>query len=140
MDDDHAFARDHIFADVFAVIAAAHFGDEEHLPQLAVDFHITHPDNVIGQKRNRVMTKRQRGKCILYFDRAQNRKPRSGQRPDQSVERLAKVLAITGHQGHLEAHQRINHQPFRADLFHGIEKLLHRFIHRKVDRTIVDDF
>src|SRR5438874_9801004 len=86
VDDDHAFARDHIFADVFAVIAAAHFGDEKHLPQLAIDFHITHPDNVIGQKRNRVMTKRQRGKCILYFDRAQNRKPRSGQRPDQSVE------------------------------------------------------
>ena len=55
MDDDHAFVRDDIFADVFAVIAAAHFDHDHHLAKLAIDLHVTQPDNVIGEKRNRVV-------------------------------------------------------------------------------------
>src|ERR1700680_1764591 len=56
VDDDYALARDDIFSDVFAVIAAAHFDDDHHLPKLSIYFHITQPDNVIGEERNRVMT------------------------------------------------------------------------------------
>src|SRR6185437_17133206 len=70
---DHALVSDNVFANVLAVIATAHFDYDDHLAKLSVDFHITHPDNVIGEKRYRVMTKRQRGKCILHFDRAENR-------------------------------------------------------------------
>jgi hypothetical protein len=62
VDDNHALVRDDIFADVLAVIAAAHFDDDHHLPKLAIDLDITKPDNVIGQKRNRVVAKLQRGK------------------------------------------------------------------------------
>src|ERR1035437_4701473 len=48
VDDDDALVRDDIFADVFAVIAAAQFYHNHHFAKLAVNFHITHPDNVIG--------------------------------------------------------------------------------------------
>src|SRR2546423_1608054 len=43
-DDDDAFAGDDILADVLAVVAAAHFGDDHHLAELAVDLHIPHAD------------------------------------------------------------------------------------------------
>src|ERR1043166_2628173 len=50
VDDDHPFFRDHIFADIFAVIAAAHFNYHYHLAKLPIDFHVTQADNVVGQK------------------------------------------------------------------------------------------
>src|SRR5450759_3783145 len=84
-DDHHALVRDDIFADVFAVIAAAHFDHDHHFAKLAVNFHITHPDNVIGQKRNRILAKGQRGKCILHTNRAENRDPGSIHPPAHSV-------------------------------------------------------
>src|ERR1700686_445265 len=52
MDNDHALVGNDIFAYVLAVIAAAHLDDDHHLAELAVDFHVTQPDNVIGEKRN----------------------------------------------------------------------------------------
>src|SRR6185295_3889873 len=60
VDDYDAFARDDIFTDVLAVITAAHFDDHDHLPKLAIDFHVAKPDNVIGEKRNRVVTELKR--------------------------------------------------------------------------------
>ena len=53
--DDHTLVGDDIFADVLAVIAAAHFDHDHDLAKLAVDVYITQPDNVIGEKRNRVV-------------------------------------------------------------------------------------
>src|ERR1039457_6020444 len=46
-DDHHALVRDDIFADVLAVIPAAHFDHDHHLAQLAVNLHITQADDII---------------------------------------------------------------------------------------------
>ena len=53
-DDDHTLGGDFIFADVLAMVAAAHLDDDHDLAKLAVDLYIPKPDNVIGEKRNRV--------------------------------------------------------------------------------------
>src|SRR5271168_5352013 len=60
VDNHHALAGNDIFADVLAVIAAAHLDDSHHLAKLAIDFHVTQPDNVVGKKRNRIVTELKR--------------------------------------------------------------------------------
>ena len=57
-----AFAGQHqslvgnlIFANVFAVLAVAHFDDCEDAVQHAIEIQVTQPDNVVGQKRNHVV-------------------------------------------------------------------------------------
>src|SRR5471032_3397399 len=140
MDHDHALAGNDIFADVFAVIATTHFDDDHDLSKLAVNFDIAQPDDVIGEERDRIVAEGKSGKRILHFYRAENRNPGPRQLHDHSIKRLAKVLAETRRQRHLKTDKRIDHQSFRADSFDGIEDRLHGFIHRKVERTKVDDF
>src|SRR6266446_1327369 len=48
---------DDVFADILAVIAATHLHDHNDFAKLAVHLDITEPDNVIGEKRNRIVTK-----------------------------------------------------------------------------------
>src|ERR1017187_1523974 len=50
VDHHDAFIRDDIFADILAMVAAAHFYDHHHLPELTVDLHIAKPDNVVGEE------------------------------------------------------------------------------------------
>src|SRR5664280_495230 len=44
MDDHHALVCDNVFADIFTVVAAAHFDDDHHLSKLAIDLDIAKPD------------------------------------------------------------------------------------------------
>src|SRR5471032_339476 len=95
-DDDHALVGDDVFADVLAVIAAAHLDDDHDFAKLAVDLDIAQPDDVIGQERDRIVAEGKSGERVFDFDRAENGDPGSGQRHDHSVERLTKVLAEAG--------------------------------------------
>ncbi len=49
-------AGDLIFADVVAVIAAPHLDDDHDLAKLALDLHVTKPDDIVGEKRDGVGT------------------------------------------------------------------------------------
>jgi len=78
------------------VIAARILTTNMTLRKVAVNLDIRIPDNVIGEKRNRVVTELKLGKGVLHFHRAENGDPGAGQRPDHPVERLAKVARKPG--------------------------------------------
>ena len=69
-DDDHALGGDFIFADIFAMVATAHFDNDHDLAQLAVDAYVPKPDNVIGEKGNRVGTEREFRERLVHLNRA----------------------------------------------------------------------
>jgi hypothetical protein len=54
--DSHTLGGDFIFSDSLAVVATAHLDDDHDLAKLAVDAYVPKPDNVIGEKGNRVST------------------------------------------------------------------------------------
>jgi hypothetical protein len=69
-DDDHTLGGDFIFADVLAVIATAHLDNDHDLAKLAVDAYVPKPDNVIGEKGNRVGTEREFCERLVHLNRA----------------------------------------------------------------------
>jgi hypothetical protein len=48
--DDDAFRGDFVFADLFAVIAAAHFDHHEYFSQFASDFDVAKANDVVGEE------------------------------------------------------------------------------------------
>jgi hypothetical protein len=69
-EDHDPLGGNFIFANVFAVAATAHLDNHKDLAELALDGHIPQPDNVIGEKRNRVGTEWEFGKRLIYLNRA----------------------------------------------------------------------
>ena len=69
-DDDHTLGRDFIFADILAMVATAHLDNDHDLAKLAVDAYVPKPDNVIGQKGNRVGTEREFRERLVHLNRA----------------------------------------------------------------------
>ena len=59
--DDHAFRGDFIFADILAMVTTSHLDNDHDLAKLAVDAYVPKPDDVIGEKGNRVGTEREIG-------------------------------------------------------------------------------
>src|SRR5271170_1459656 len=90
-DDDDTLGGDFIFADILAVVTAAHLDHDHDLAKLAVDAYVPHPDNVIGEKGNRVAAEREFRERLVHFNRAENRHSDSGQGGYHAVERFAKV-------------------------------------------------
>ena len=86
------------------------------------------------------MAQRHGGEGVLHLDGAEDGHSGSRQGPDHPVERLAEIGAEPRCQCHLEADQRIDHQPLGADPFDGVEDGLHGFIHRQVERPEVEHF
>src|ERR1019366_3336290 len=138
--DNHTLGGDFIFADIAAMVAAAHLDNDQDLAKLVADGYIPKPDNVIGEKGNRVGTEREFCERLIHLHRAENRHPDSRQSGDHPIERFAKFRAEAGRQRHLKARQRINHQALRANLCDRVENLVHGFIHREVEGTEVEDF
>ena len=68
--DDHTLGGDFIFADVLAMVATAHLDHDQDLSKLAVDVYVPKPDNVIGEKGNRVGTEREFGERLVHLNRA----------------------------------------------------------------------
>ena len=68
--DDHALGGDFIFANVLAMVATAHFDNDHDLAKLAVDAYVPKPDNVIGEKGNRVSTEREFRERLVHLNRA----------------------------------------------------------------------
>src|ERR1700677_1236641 len=103
--DDHTLGGDFIFTDIFAVVATAHLDDNHDLAKLAVDTYVPKPDNVIGEKGDRVGTEREFRERLIHLNGAQNRHSDSGQSSYHAVERFAKVRAEAGGKRHLKAPQ-----------------------------------
>lgn len=68
--DDHALGGNFIFPDVLAMVATAHLDNDHDLAKLPVDTYVPKPDNVIGEKGNRVGTEREFRERFVYFNRA----------------------------------------------------------------------
>ena len=68
--DDHALGGDFIFPDILAMVATAHLDNDHDLAKLAVDVYVPKPDNVIGEKGNRVGTEREFGERLVHLNRA----------------------------------------------------------------------
>ena len=68
--DDHALGGDFILADILAMVATAHLDHDHDLAQLAFDVYVPQPDNVIGEKGNRVGTEREFGERLVHLNRA----------------------------------------------------------------------
>ncbi len=68
--DDHALGGDFIFADILAMVAAAHLDNDHDLAQLAVDVYVPKPDNVIGEKGNRVGAEGEFCERLVHLNRA----------------------------------------------------------------------
>lgn len=77
-DYDESIFGDDVLADILAVIAATHLHDDNDFAKLAVDLDITEPDNVISEKRNRIVTKGELNKRFLDLDGAEDRNPGCG--------------------------------------------------------------
>ena len=69
-DDDHTLGGDFIFADILAMVATAHLDNDHDLAKLAVDAYVPKPDNVIGEKGNRVGTEREFCERLVHLNRA----------------------------------------------------------------------
>src|SRR6202167_3122485 len=94
--DDHALGGDFIFADILAMVTTSHLDNDHDLAKLAVDAYVPKPDNVIGEKGNRIGTEREFRERLIHLNRAQNRHSDSGQSSYHPVERFAKVRAEAG--------------------------------------------
>src|ERR1017187_1468005 len=70
IEDDQTRGGDFIFADIVAMFATAHLDDDQDLAKLAVDTHVPKPDNVIGEKGNRVRTEGEFGERFIHLNRA----------------------------------------------------------------------
>lgn len=68
--DDHALRGDFIFADILAMVATAHLDNDHDLAKLAVDAYVPKPNNVIGEKGNRVRTEREFCERLDHLNRA----------------------------------------------------------------------
>lgn len=68
--DDHTLGGDFIFADIFAMVATAHLNNHHDLAKLAFDAYVSKPDDVIGEKRNRVGTERKFCERLVHLNRA----------------------------------------------------------------------
>jgi len=68
--DDDALGCDFIFADILAMVATAHLDHDHDLAKLAVDVYVPKPDNVIGEKGNRVGTEREFCERLVHLNRA----------------------------------------------------------------------
>src|SRR5688572_31939937 len=90
-DHDHSFTGNYIFANILAMVSAAHFDHDHDFAELAIDLHITQPDNIVREKRNGVVAELERAKRVLDFHRGNNRHARPGERGDHAVKRFAKV-------------------------------------------------
>src|SRR5688500_16370188 len=76
---------DLVFADVFAMNAAAHLNHHYDFTKLTLDFDVTKPDNVVGEERDGIATEGQFRERLHHLQRAQNRDTDSGQRHDHAV-------------------------------------------------------
>ena len=68
--DDDTLGGDFIFADILAMVATAHLDNDHDLAKLAVDAYVPKPDNVIGEKGNRVGTEREFCERLVHLNRA----------------------------------------------------------------------
>ena len=136
---NHALRRDFIFANILGMIAAPHLDHHHYLAKLAIDGYIPQPDDVIGEKRNRVRAEREFRKRLIHLNGAQNRYPNPRQCEDHPVERFAKVGAEAGRQSHLKARQGIDHQALGADLLYSVENRVHGLIHRQIKGAEIKD-
>ena len=68
--DDQTLGGDFIFADIFAVVATPHLDNDHDLAKLAVDTYVPKPDNVIGEKGNRVGAERKFCERLVHLNRA----------------------------------------------------------------------
>ena len=114
--DDHALGGDLVFAHVDAVLAAAHLHHHQHLAELAVDRDVAQAHDVVGEERDGEVAQVHRGEVLLDLDGADDGHAQARERRDHPVQRLAEVGAEAGGQRHLEADQRVDHQPLAADL------------------------
>ena len=68
--DDQALGGDFIFADILAMVTTSHLDNDHDLAKLAVDAYVPKPDNVIGEKGNRVGTERELCERLVHLHRA----------------------------------------------------------------------
>jgi hypothetical protein len=68
--DDHSLGGDFIFADILAMVTTSHLDNDHNLAKLAVNAYVPKPDNVIGEKGNRVGTEREFGERLVHLNRA----------------------------------------------------------------------
>jgi len=68
--DDHSLGGDFIFANILAMVATAHLDNHHDLTKLAVDTYVPKPDNVIGEKGDRVGTEREFRERLVHLNRA----------------------------------------------------------------------
>ena len=54
----------------FAMVATAHLDNDHDLAELAVDAYVPKPDNVIGEKGNRIGTEREFCERLVHLNRA----------------------------------------------------------------------
>ena len=69
-DDDHALGGDFVFADILAMVATTHLDNDHDLAKLAVDAYVPKPDNVIGEKGNRVGAEGELCERLVHLNRA----------------------------------------------------------------------
>src|ERR1019366_4287719 len=96
--DDEPVGGDFIFADIVAMFAAAHLDNDQDLAKLAADTHVPKPDDVIGEKGNRVGTEGEFRERLIHLHRAENRHPDSRKSRNHPIERFAKLRAEAGRQ------------------------------------------
>src|ERR1017187_5889079 len=137
--DDNAFIGDFVLTNVFAVGAAAHFENHEDLTQLALNFHVAKPDDVVGEKRNGEFAEEKFGEGFLHFEGAQDGDADAGEGEDHAVERFPEVAAETGRQGHFKTGEGIDDEAGGAGCFDRVQYLLHGFVDGEIEGTNVDD-
>jgi len=69
-DDDHTLGGDFIFTYILGMVATTHLDNDHDLAKLAVDAYVPKPDNVIGEKGDRVSTEREFCERLVHLNRA----------------------------------------------------------------------
>jgi len=124
---------------IFAVVAVAHLDHPQALPHLSGDLDVVQQDDIVGQEGDHVRAEAQVCGALDDLHGHQHENAGAGQRPDQAVQRLAKVGAEGRRKRQLESRQGVDDHPPGAGRLHRLADLKQRLIRRQIERSDVDN-